>query len=353
MIKRLTLAVAWLFALATQVFAAGTVPGFSLTPQFDLTGKVAPGCKLFVIKAGTVSTPQNAYQDSGLTSLAANPLTCDAAGRLPQWFVADGTIKVRLTKSDGTQIFVGDNLSVVGASTSSGGGGGSTDATTVLATGDVKPRYGTGALAGFVRLNGRTIGSSSSGATERANADCQALFQYLWTADPNLTVSSGRGASASADWTANKTIALPDARSRALAGLSDMGTSNSGLLTSATCSSNTTLGAGCGSETRTILQANIPSYTLPKTLGISNTLGLSDPGHVHAPLGGGNFIKSGSGASATAGAPGADAATTASATTGITLTGGIAITGDTQSGGSDTPLGTLPPIMLVTIYMKL
>jgi hypothetical protein len=52
MLKRLCLAFAGLFALASLAQAAGTVPGFSLTPQFDLSGHVAPGCRLYVIQAG-------------------------------------------------------------------------------------------------------------------------------------------------------------------------------------------------------------------------------------------------------------------------------------------------------------
>src|SRR5690242_1086285 len=123
MLKRLCLAFAGLFAFVSIANGAGTVPGFSLTPQFDLTGKVAPGCKLYIIQAGTISTPQNGYQDTGLTQVLPNPLTCDAGGRLPQWFVADATIKLRLTTSTGTQIFVGDNLLVVGPSSGGGGGG--------------------------------------------------------------------------------------------------------------------------------------------------------------------------------------------------------------------------------------
>jgi len=62
------------------------------------------------------------------------------------------------------------------------------------------PFYGTGVRSGFVRANGRTIGSATSGATERANADAQALFEYLWNTDANLAVSTGRGASSNADW---------------------------------------------------------------------------------------------------------------------------------------------------------
>lgn len=352
MIKRLTVAVAALFMLSAQVFAAGTIPGFSLTPQFDLTGKVAPGCKLYVIQAGTVSTPQNPYQDTGLTLLAPNPLTCDASGRLPQWFVADGSIKVRLTKGDGTQIFVGDNLLVVGAS-SGGGGGSPVDPTTVMATGDIKMRYGTGSLAGFVRWNGRTMGSATSGATERANADAQALFEYLWNTDANLTVSSGRGASANADWVANKTITLPDMRGRALGGLEDMGNSAAGRML--TCASSTTLGTGCAMATdqRSITQAILPPVTWPKTLGISNTLGLNDPGHVHGAAASGFQVPAGGPYQLVAGAQMGTATNTAAASTGITVTGGIAITGDTQSGGSGASLGILPPIMLFTIYGKL
>lgn len=74
--------------LASNALAAGTLPGFNLTPQFDLTGKAAPGCRLFIIQAGTTAAPQNAYSDSGLTQALPNPLTCDAGARLPQWFVS-------------------------------------------------------------------------------------------------------------------------------------------------------------------------------------------------------------------------------------------------------------------------
>ncbi|MCK1465713.1 hypothetical protein IVB34_47370 [Bradyrhizobium sp. 2] len=107
-------------------------------------------------------------------------------------FLADGTIKVRLTDRNGVTQVVADNIQVVGPS-GGGGGGGTVDPTTILATGDVKVAYGTGILSGFVRANGRTIGSATSGATERANSDVQALFVYLWAADANLSVSGGRG----------------------------------------------------------------------------------------------------------------------------------------------------------------
>ena len=346
MLKRLCLALAGLFALLSVAQGAGTVPGFSLMPQFDLTGKVAPGCKLYVVQAGTVSTPQNAYQDTGLTLLQPNPMTCDAAGRLPQWFVADGSIKLRLTKSDGTQIFVGDNLLVVGPS-SGGGGGGSVDPTTIASTGDLKYAYGTSVLSGWVRANGRTIGSATSGATERANADCQALFSYLWNADTNigiLTVSGGRGASAAADWAANKTITLPDGRGRALAGLSDMGSTDSGILASVNwqIGGPTILGSKGGSALHTLGLSNLPTgITSSANNSISVTSTVTN-------------VVQGTPSQTSAGAGAAiDVFPHNSwASSSVTSTGTNTIT-VTSTNTFGTPHETLSPFLLMTVYLKL
>jgi microcystin-dependent protein len=267
MLKRACAALAAFFVLSAGAHAAGTVPGFSLTPQFDQSGKVALGCKLYVIQAGTTSAPQNVYQDTGLTTLRPNPMTCDASGRLPQWFVADGLIKLRLTDKNGVQIFPltgdsGDNLLVIGPSSGGGGGGGTIDPTTIATTGDVKASYTSSVIVGWVRMNGRTIGSATSGATERANADTQSLFNYLWTADANLAVSGGRGASAAADWAANKTIALPDAEGRTIAGLDVMGgADNCRLCNSLLATSRNTLGGVGGEAVHTLAASEIPTIT--------------------------------------------------------------------------------------------
>lgn len=256
--KRFVLALAILVGSLLPVHAAGTIT-LSMSQQFDSLGHPLNGGLLYFYAAGT-TTPQSAYQDSGLTIAHPNPITLDSAGRVPQFFLADGNIKIRLTSSTGVVQIAADNILVIGAS-SGGGGGSSVDATTILATGDLKVKYGTGALTGFVRANGRTIGSATSGATERANADCQDLFEYLWTADSNLTVSTGRGASANADWVANKTIALPDWRGRALAGLDDMGASAAGRLTATYFgTAATVLGAAGGSESHTLTVAEMPAH---------------------------------------------------------------------------------------------
>lgn len=345
MLKRLCLALAGLFCVVSLAQAAGTVPGFSLTPQFDLSGHVAPGCRLYIIQAGTTSTPQNAYQDSALTIPQPNPMTCDAGGRLSQFFLADGLIKLRLTTSTGTQIFVGDNLLVVGAS-GGGGGGGTVDPTTILATGDIKVSYGTGILSGFVRANGRTIGSSTSGATERANSDCQALFVYLWGADANLTVSGGRGASGAADWAANKTIALPDWRGRALAGLDDMGNTAAGVLTSAYFgTAPTALGASGGSQSLTLIQDNLPALPLSisgnVTVTTTNQL-LSSNAQVTA------FSKvDGGGVGFAAFGAGSTQVVTFQNSTGTVTSG------STANMGLGTAQPNVTPTKLATIYVKL
>ncbi len=313
---------------------AGSI-SLSMSQQFDDLGKPLSGGLLYFLEAGTTSTPQNAYQDSALTIAHPNPIILDSAGRVPQFYLADGSIKIRLTDSAGVQQLVADNVLVVGPSSGSGGGG-SVDATTVLATGDIKVKYGTGTLSGFVRANGRTIGSATSGAAERANSDTQSLFEYLWGADANLTVSGGRGASANADWTANKTIALPDWRGRAIAGLDDMGNSAAGKLTSSYFgASATVLGADGGAESQTLTIAQIPSH--------SHANSLSDPGHSHTvPF----LVLSSSGQTGgSAFAMGAGTQTTSLSNTGITITN--ASTG----GGGAHPI--VQPTRLATIYIKL
>lgn len=350
MMKRLAIAAVILWASIASCFAAGTIP-LSMTQQLDKFGVPLSGCQLFTIQAGTTSTPQNAYKDTALSLVQPNPMVCDASGRLPQFFLADGQIKIRLLDKLGNTQVVLDNILVIGPS--SGGGSGATiDPTTIASTGDLKQVYGTQVITGWVRFNGRTIGNATSGATERANADTQALFLYLWAADPNLTVSGGR-TTAAADYAANKTITLPDARGRALSGLDDMGNAAAGRLTAtyfgATggCSGvlGTTLGAACGGESQLLTVAQIPAHAHANTL--------NDPGHVHGfggtgvssvrlvgtgGLGGSsNTIQFNNGTDGTV--------AIVNATTGITLNN-VA-----QGGGLAHP--TIDPRILVTIYAKL
>lgn len=332
--------------LLSPAFAAGTVPGFSLAQQQDSDGTPLVGCKLYTIQAGTVSTPQSGYQDSGLTIPLSNPIICDAFGRLPQIFLADGSIKLRLEKSNGVQVFAADGILVVGAS-SGGGGGSPVDATTVLATGDLKVRYGTGILSGFVRANGRTIGSATSGATERANADCQTLFQYLWDTDANLSVSTGRGASSAADWAANKTIALPDWRGLALAGLDDMGNTAAGRLTSTYFGASAiVLGNAGGSESTTLTLAQLPTGITAS--GSNSITATTSNGVAIMTYGAGGFVGTLGGGGTSGGF--ANPATMGLATSTVSGTNAISVTSNNTSGNAHR---TVTPTRLATIYLKL
>lgn len=85
------------------------------------------------------------------------------------------------------------------------------------------------APTGYLKANGGTIGSASSGGTSRANADTLSLFTVLWNDFSNTVLpiqdSSGaattRGASAAADFAANKRLPLPDLRAEFIRGLDD------------------------------------------------------------------------------------------------------------------------------------
>ena len=314
----------------------------SMSQQFDEHGSPLSGGLLYFIQAGTTSTPQNAYQDSDLTIPHSNPITLDSAGRVPQFYLADGSIKIRLTVSSGVQQLVADNILVIGPSSGSGGGG-SVDATTVLATGDVKVRYGTGALSGFVRANNRTIGSATSGATERANADCQALFEYLWDADGNLTVSTGRGASANADWSANKTIALPDCRGRVIAGLDGMGAPAVGRLGSGAGFGSTpdVLGTSGGLETHTLTSAQMPIH------GHTGTTGTESVGHTHTYSAPGGILN----IDVQTGATPVVTSISNSPTGGSSAAHTHSFT--TANAGSGTAHNNVQPTILMTVYLKL
>lgn len=92
---------------------------------------------------------------------------------------------------------------------------------------DIPKRYITGQWvltpdtttpSGCVIPNGGTIGNASSGATTRANADTSDLFAFYWRLTNNTDypiqdsagVLTTRGASAAADFAANKRLPLPN-----------------------------------------------------------------------------------------------------------------------------------------------
>jgi microcystin-dependent protein len=135
-------------------------------------------------------------------------------------------------------------------------------------TGDVKTTLKTVADAGWVMMNDGTIGDASSGATTRANTDTQALFTLLWAnvSNGNCPVSSGRGASAAADFAAHKTIALPKMLGRALASAG----AGSGLTSRA-------LAQTVGEETHTLTAAEQASMPVSVSGSASLSTSISVP----------------------------------------------------------------------------
>jgi microcystin-dependent protein len=340
---------------------AGSIP-MSGQQQLDSQGRPLSGGKFYTFVAGT-STPLTVYQDSALTVVHPNPLTLDASGRIPILYAPDGSLKFRLADQAGVTVFAADNVLVIGPSSGAAPPPG-VDPTTVLSTGDVKCRYTTATLAGWVRLNGRSIGSATSGATERANADCQSLFEFLWTVDANLAVSGGRGASAAADFAANKTIALPDGRGRVLAALDDMGAAAAGRLTATYFgASGTVLGNAGGGESIMIAEANLPTHTHSFSATTS-----SNGDHTHFVInndtnGGWPALTSGNSVIKWSGqfvGSGNEAQLAGSATTptiGLSSTNGAhthTVSGTSGTGsGSGTAHKMVQPTILITYYIKL
>jgi microcystin-dependent protein len=328
---------------------AGTLFGLGLSQQVSSAGVPLSGALLYVYEANT-STPVTTYAEYALATAQTFPIEADSAGRLPQIWVADGSYRARLTTSAGVEVFDEASITAIGASSSgsSSGSGTSVSSEAIFQTGDTLWVPISGTRSGWVRLNGRTIGSGSSGSTERANSDTQDLFEYLWNAHSNTVcaVSGGRGANAAADFNANKTLTLISMRGRAGFGLDDMGNSAASVIAAGT---PTTAATGSGGETVTLLQANLPSYNLSAasltgsvattiTNGTSVVRSLTEDKRTDL---------------AASGAQDAVEDITYTESTIALASGTVTFGGSVPSGGSGTATNKMPPYMLGTWYIKL
>lgn len=292
------------------------------------------GGLLYVYLPGT-TTPAAVFSDFGLTTALPFPIVLNTVGRIPAIYGANLSVRLRLLSGTGVTQFDEDNVALVVAQT------GSvpivTSSSQLWTTGDVKTRYDDAVIDGFVRGNGRTIGSATSGATERANSDCLSLFTFLW-AFANISVVTGKGASAAADWSANKQLTLPNFAGRLLGARDDLGNGAAGRITAATVTGPTLVGAAGGLETIALDSTMIPAHTHASPA-------LTDPGHTHTTTAYNNSATT----TLTAGANGA----VSSLITSSNSTSGITLAPNTGSTGGGLAHSNMPPVMLLTVYIKL
>ncbi len=227
-------------------------------PFIDPNGDPYAGAKAYFFDANT-TTPRIVYRDGGMNVAHDHPVVANSAGVFPAVFLPEGDYRLRITDATGVTFWDVDGITTPGTGSGGGGGGGIT-----LPTGKLDMFYGIGPVEGWVRCNGNTIGAAASGATGRASADCEALFNLLWTSDPTLPVGGGRGASAAGDWAANKVIQTPDFRGRVLAGLNGMGAGSiPGFIDNGQVDNGetaNTLGATMGASSIRLAIADLPSH---------------------------------------------------------------------------------------------
>jgi hypothetical protein len=180
---------------------------------------------------GGTTTPLTVYADPGLTVPLPSPVVTDGTGRFPRVYLPAGLYAEEVLGPYGDVLWFDDDLgeavpaTVVEPTPT-------LDPRGVASTGDVKWRLDAAILPGWVRMNGRTIGASGSGATELADVSASALFAFLWSTFPDTIASvvGGRGVSAAADFSAGKQITIPTMQGLTAAGLDDMGSSPAGRM---------------------------------------------------------------------------------------------------------------------------
>lgn len=329
----------------------------SRVPFIDANGDPMVGAKLRFYDANT-STPQVVYSDASLSTAIDQPILADARGMFTAIFLnpTPGSYRQWLTEADDTTVFDDQEISVPQSATYVPPDAGDTSIDLLARTGDLKPHYGTDSMSGWVRAAGRTIGSATSGATERANVDCEDLFLHLWTVDSTLSVSGGRGGTAAGDWAANKTIALPDFRERVLAGLATMGNTDAGLIADSLVDggeTTSTLGATAGVDDVALVTGELPSHS-----HAAGTLLMPNHGHPvrtstqnagGADVDGGVMLNSASVSNQAAftGTP------TDTAGQQVGGSGTASITGSTATAGSGTAHNNIQPSMFILVLIKL
>lgn len=346
---------------------------FSLTPIIDTNGDLIRSARLQVFLAGT-TTPAVLYKaaDYANGTEHPNPIPVTGAGILPAMYGA-GSFKFRALTSTGAIVWEADGITLTDPPKADDAQG---DNLGLLSTGQIAQFYGTGSRAGFVRMNGRTIGNAASGATERSAADTRALYLMLWSEDDSLVVNGGRGQTAAQDFDAGKSLALPYAPGKILVSMDGMGAPAQNVFPGLSWNSGgsgTRLGSRSGGWTATIGISQLPPHNHEIVLDVQPGGGFTVNGqtsnvtqdHLHG-VGVTNYSAASGAAYQFLGvfggpadqAPAQSATTTSSQTHSHTFQFSQpdhdhAINGLVISRGDGNPLAIANPILLVTTYLKL
>lgn len=326
--------------------SASTWP-LSRQTALDLNGDVVPGARLTFFVAGTASTPLTVFEDPALTvPLPAFPdyIEADANGRWPRIYLPYEDYRERITTPQGTLIWDDDGI----ANPAPAANGGSIPASQYVQTGSIIPALAL--LDGCVRLNGRTMGSAVSGATERAADDTLPLYTHLWHAVDNAiaTVSGGRGDSPEVDFASGKTIVLPDFRGLAMTGLAGMGNTATAVFDGLPFAVGNSIlpGSRLGSSFQALTIGQLAAHAHVATSVVT------DPGHTHEPSDGRDFQTLDAGSNSPDVIGGGSQQTFTTNSTALATTG-ITVETDVENTGSGEGHPNVQPSGLVVFNIKL
>lgn len=338
------------------------------TTFFDSNGKPLNGGKAYFYVPGT-DTLKSTWQDGNKSVLNTNPVTLDAAGR--GLIYGDGQYRQVIKDRNGNLIW-----DAITASTGSGGGGGSSTGDGDL-VGTIKPWAGLSAPNQYLFAYGQEISRTTystlytaitlstsvfctngspilTGIADTTQIPIGSAVEVSCMA-PNTTVSSktsnsvtvNNNASLTTSATAvflpwgggngSTTFNLPDLRGRVVAGRDNMGGTAASRLTATYFANANAIGATGGTQSKTLVQGNLPNLTL------TTTISAGQGAHTHT------------GAAAVGTIGGGSVGNPQSAASSTTNTGSStlpAMSGTTPTGGSDTPFSIVQPTITSNYIIK-